>query len=126
MKQTTKIKLFSALTLYSLAAIANAANWVETNGVYIDTDSFKRHGDSTEFWVMTPYSKSKILKVGKYQADQTRELIEIKCRESLMRQVYFVAYYRSELVTSRASSMQFTPIIPDSLGDSLYRAVCKN
>lgn len=126
MKQKTILNIFSTLSLCSLAAIANAANWVEANGVYIDTDSIRRHGDSTEFWVETLYSKGKILKAGKYQVDQTRELIEINCRGSLMRQVYFVAYYRSELVTSRASSMQLTPIIPDSLGDSLYRAVCNN
>ena len=110
------------------AAPGAAATWVEivktsTGGVAsIDKDSVKVEGDAVLGWVSWDYSNDKTEK-----ARTAKTRVSIKCGAETFKSVYYAQYDADGAIIDSGnlpSYTQYSPIIPDSVGDTIFKSIC--
>jgi hypothetical protein len=145
---------FIAISMVSISCVANAANWVTVstdsngNAWQIDTESIKISSTSrvefwkkrAEFWVKIAYKNDQTVgsegsfgsvrfgnaEYYKYREERLNYVID--CSERTIQNTYWMRYFNDKNVRSSATydlPKKPDPIIPDSMGDVLFRFVCK-
>jgi len=129
------IILTVVLTLVSSAATAEWVKFQETKyqktTFYLDTDSIKKIGYKRRVWIMQSLSQRRIIDSDKsFYSAKTQRLVN--CREEETTVKYLVMYSEKmghgDVVGKLAYKdfdNQYTPIIPDSVNDSLMKIVCR-
>ena len=120
--------LIAAILLaYGSAAIAENLVFLSTSKtnskLYYDSDSIKREGDSIIFWVYWDRINDKTVNIR-----ESRDLIKINCGTKFLGVMYYANYDSSGRVKSNDSYTEYpqmTPIIPGSVGETFFDAVCK-
>src|SRR5574343_175624 len=121
-----KYKLLSLLVALTISSnICLCANWKEIgNKGYIDIDSIKYQSDKINFWMKylnTGYFKN--IKGKKIWYELAYESID--CTNNTSAIIYFIDYgLNNKLIYENFDSSEFTPIAPDTNGETLKKIVC--
>ena len=89
---------------------------------YYDIESIKRNGDRLTVWVMVDESKNKSVT---YRTARLKWMVD--CSDETLGLMLF-AYYRANGTLFRTQSTNYpdmTPVIPGSVGASLFKSVCE-
>src|SRR5574338_633126 len=124
------MRLLIVCTLMCISVPAHAADWLPvgktTTGSqgWIDFKSIDwTKSDRRSGWVKWDNSKDRRVK-----AHMTMELVEAGCSSNQMRTVRWVAYDAAGTVVRSgpvyASTLDFEPVIPESMGEIIFSALC--
>ena len=124
------------LTFFALATILATpvlADWVKTGrGAdfhnYIDPATVRRTGSTVRVWSLSDYESVRDDRDGTGPYRSVKVLREYDCRNETTRSIY-IASYRDNMgegaVTySNSSSTPATPIIPESIGATVWGLLC--
>ena len=128
-------KVILMLLLAVVSSSALATNWayvgeVDTALVYVAVDSTRYTGYVAKVWVLYDYKAAHHLKLedDKYYWSVKAQQ-EFDCKEKRSR-ILYLAWYSGEMgkgnnVKSKATpKMNWTPVIPESFGESLWKWEC--
>jgi hypothetical protein len=143
-----ELKLFTTLLIALTPCIVSAANWVtvsvdsQENVWQIDVESIS--GTSlVELWTKTEYKKpqyppasSHIRSGTRTPADSSRvavglpyvsakNKVSINCSSKTLQVTYFAYYDSKGALVASGNSYSSEPIIPGSIGETLFSFVCK-
>jgi hypothetical protein len=126
-----KLLLTFLLALVSTSAMAE---WTYYGGnidsdLYIDYDSIHKNGEMANMWFMEDYRGVKKTSYGKSFLS-AKTLAEYDCKEERVRTDSFAIYSENmgggDVVYTSKMKMDWEPIVPDSLGEILWKKACGN
>jgi hypothetical protein len=110
---------------FALAEFLNIQN-LEERSIFIEEDSISHHGSMVNFWSLINHTEIQTEINDKYLSSKGQW--EIDCTKKLARQLFHAIYSGQmgggETIWSGPLSQKLTPIIPGSIGDSIYKHVC--
>lgn len=128
--------LLTAVLVFT--AEASAANWVEVGGsdavvVSVDTESLRRSGTQVRSWLKWQWSKPldvpNTYPVKQYKLERQLQVSDCKNRTFAIAQgVRYSDETGNDVVDSyivAEKSWQFSEAVPETLGESIVRYVCK-
>lgn len=126
---TKKTLLAITLALSSMAASAAwekaAAN--DTQALYIDRSSIRKSGNMAKMWAMTDLNKPLI--IANESALSTKRQDEYDCKRERLRTVFFAFYSGhmggGETLISNPKALDWAPVAPGTMSQSLWEAACK-
>ena len=133
---------FGVILVIGLAIFGNievwGADWKlfhsdEESFSYYDAEGITRSsGNTVKVWVKKVYTKEGVIcaiqKLGKSVEKLSLEthLFEINCVENNRHFLYSIWYSeKGEVIHSDSKPGEWTSIVPESIGEMLYKAVCK-
>lgn len=119
-----KIMIGTLLFLLLTATVGQCAEWVLVSNTkmgmtYIDTGTIKHDGNLARAWF-----KGVLSKVGKDKITSYEAYYEFDCKEEKDRELQATAYYSDGSVTT-FSDKKWEYVLPDTVGEAEYKAVCK-
>lgn len=120
-------KLFVLLALLFMSMPAYATYWYEfAHKSYIDLDSLQKNSNIALVWV-------KILNQGNFEPidnkkvwfSQSSMYVDLKNKRTALKDVYYYDLKNNVIENHRADKLQWNTIVPDSMGEYLYKVVKK-
>ena len=124
-------KTLLAITL-ALSSMAASAAWEkaaanDTQALYIDRSSIRKSGNMAKMWAMTDLNKPLI--IANESALSTKRQDEYDCKRERLRTVFFAFYSDhmggGETLISNPKALDWAPVAPGTMSQSLWEAACK-
>lgn len=123
MSVNSAVKLAAALCLGFCCSTSIGAEWSvilfdPEQEIFADKSSLETRGNYKKLWLWQ-------ISVSKQDGrDNTKMLTELDCKNKTVRFEYAVGYLGSKQVGSSNNYTPAKPIVPDTVGEQIYRAVC--
>jgi hypothetical protein len=124
------MKSFILFTLLSFSLNAYCAKWEyiaegESSKLYIDTESIvKLENGHRQYWYMSSSTES--ASTNEYLSYQSRNVADCKTKNDRMN--YIVGYSgkmgEGRIVKTENSQLNWKAVIPDSIGEKIFKKVC--
>jgi hypothetical protein len=112
-------------------SVAWAANWVRYSTdrqgsiYYYDSESLRESGSNiVRIWIRIDYSNNR-----SERAREAKHLISLNCAESTFALLSYITYDAQGNITSSRNipsyAIQYSPIIPESIAESLSNVLCR-
>ena len=124
-------KLLVVFLMHATCSIAST-NWVLVSGTvsaieYIDSSALNRNGNVVTAWFLADLSEARPFKGGAFQSLKTQ--MEFDCATSKFRQIHATLYAgrmgSGTVLGSGYVSNSWEPAIPQSVGETKLKVVCK-
>lgn len=120
--------ILSLLTSIPNVALAEFSKiqQLEDRSVFIEEDSIRHNGRMVTFWSLIDHTKIQTEINDKYLSSKGQW--EIDCAKKMARQLFHAIYSGQmgggETIWSGPLHQKLSPVIPGSIGDSIYKHVC--
>lgn len=98
---------------------------IDGGSSYINLRTLRKEGNKRKFWLLINRAR----KLGDYTYMSAKMQTELDCKEEKFRVLYTVWHSESmgggESVSNNKTS-EFSPIVPDSVGEGMFRFVCSD
>lgn len=119
-------KLFVALSLFFVLIPSYGRGWhflekAEEASDFYQIISSDQDSQYLKVWWWSIFRD----KIKDTLADNTKFFYEVDCKNHFLRPLYWYGYSEAELVAKSPVNEDWSPVAPDSIGDSFVQAVCK-
>ena len=114
-----------------MTATAASAEWTIAGGnaaadSYVDRATIRRNGDLVKMWDLGDFKKMRTVQSYSYLSHKSQQ--EHDCKEEKIRTLAFLWFSgqmgNGNVVYSNSNPGEWTPISPESIGESLWKIAC--
>ena len=121
------VLIFTTLNVYAKWVFIGSVNDVMT---YVDTESYKKTGSTVRFWELYNFNEPQSINENSQLYLSYKLKAEVNCNTEESSTLALVYYSENDgkgkvINSFHYNDKEYTHIVPDTLGYSIYKFVCK-